>query len=577
MVVTADASVARSPAISDPNTADSKTSESREESHLAIWRTFANQMGWRSLVLFVCGFSLVGQLGTTLTGGALRQLLWKSRHLNAETIQLYNAVAALPGSMMPALSLFMQAFPIFRRSRGPYVVVFSAIGLVGTLTIGAGGNVLSGAAITLCLFFINLQFSVVGVCVGSRQMERINQFPEMGPMVVVFVISISQIALFFGNVVAGILTHFECSPTLSFLLASLPLASSIIIGASNFFEEEEHTMEQVRCFRKAQLTTNWVLTFLSTLIFALGLPFAFFNVFAPDVAFYFGICVILSILGVFGALLRPLLAKFFMWLILIGSVVLVNSGAAQVYFLTDSAEVYPAGPHWSNFMFATILPILGNVSTVAGMIFYSRFMTTWTFRGVFAGCFLLLFVLSQLDTLLYSRENLSFGIPDAVLVVGFDVLSHPTMDFIMQAVILLVSKLCVPGLEMPTIALMSGTFQLACSVSLVFGSKFYAAFGVGPDGTDDTASFKNYWLVTLLGSLGSIWAVVWTYFFIPKGKQTEELEGPQQMDGTVTKLDEHTDCDKSSMTAGSLWNRCIGPLSKDSVSASAGIVTEGSV
>lgn len=126
----------------------------------------------------------------------------------------------------------------------------------------------------------------------------------------------------------------------------------------------------------------------------------------------------------------------------------------------------------------------------------------------------------------------------------------------------MVSKMCVRGLETPTLALMSGTFQLMGSVSFGFGAKLYEAFGVEPSGTiGDAKKFEYYWLVQFIGSFGAILGAVLTLFFLPKGKQNEDLE------------DSSADC---SMTEGSVWESCVASKAA-TVSKSACVVDVTSV
>merc|ERR1739838_213608 len=86
----------------------------------------------------------------------------------------------------------------------------------------------------------------------------------------------------------------------------------------------------------------------------------------------------------------------------------------------------------------------------------------------------------------------------------------------------------------PTFALMLGTFCLMMSVSMGFGSKLYELFGVEPNGTaSDAAAFTYYWIVYVIGTLSLPFGIAMTMLFIPKGRQTDEIE--EHKPDTMTK------------------------------------------
>ncbi|CAE7880431.1 unnamed protein product, partial [Symbiodinium sp. KB8] len=78
------------------------------------------------------------------------------------------------------------------------------------------------------------------------------------------------------------------------------------------------------------------------------------------------------VLGAFLLLLSPVIAKFAAFTLIQTSLHLSVSGPA-FYFLTDSPEQYPEGPHFSKVFYNTCLGSVGSLATLLGLYTYNRY------------------------------------------------------------------------------------------------------------------------------------------------------------------------------------------------------------
>merc|ERR1712176_87829 len=122
----------------------------------------------------------------------------------------------------------------------------------------------------------------------------------------------------------------------------------------------------------------------------------------------------------FSITLNPLIAKvnaFF----LIQTSLAVSTGGATFYFFTDTPEQYPEGPHFSLEFFISVLGLISSACSLLGISMYSRYMQGWTYRRLLWLTNSCAFGLSIFDVVVFTRLNISLGIPDKAFVLGTSV------------------------------------------------------------------------------------------------------------------------------------------------------------
>merc|ERR1712032_1749787 len=131
-------------------------------------------------------------------------------------------------------------------------------------------------------------------------------------------------------------------------------------------------------------------------------------------------CVVAVAVGVlmlvsFSLVLSPIIAKFNAFS-LIQTALSLSYAGASFYFYTDTAEMYPEGPHFSDFFYNTVLGLVGIVFSLFGIFSYQRYMSNWNYRHILIATNIVLSAFSAIDILMYARLNKRIGVPDHVLV-----------------------------------------------------------------------------------------------------------------------------------------------------------------
>eukprot|EP00662_Eupelagonemidae_sp_cell21_P021542 gene21542-32388_t len=90
----------------------------------------------------------------------------------------------------------------------------------------------------------------------------------------------------------------------------------------------------------------------------------------------------------------------------------INTAGANLYFFTDDASQFPAGPHFSVVFYTATLGVLGAVFGFAGILAYNQWMSEWNYRSVIVVGNIIQAVVSLLSCAVYLRWNLAWGIPD---------------------------------------------------------------------------------------------------------------------------------------------------------------------
>merc|ERR1719409_962534 len=129
------------------------------------------------------------------------------------------------------------------------------------------------------------------------------------------------------------------------------------------------------------------------------------------------------------------------------------------------------------------------------MVLYTKYMRDWNYRSLLIMSNLLISVLSLTDLVIFSRRNLSVGIPDTWFVLGSSASASLVQNWQAMPTIVIMSQLCPKGMEATMYALLAGCHNLGGAISSYFGAYVLHLLKVDPQGAQgETQQFENLWL-----------------------------------------------------------------------------------
>jgi BT1 family len=148
-----------------------------------------------------------------------------------------------------------------------------------------------------------------------------------------------------------------------------------------------------------------------------------------------------------------------------------------------------------------------------------------------------------LSSVLYSRVNKQWGVPDDVLAIVIQI-PHAIINYwVLMPGVMLMSQLCPQGMEASVYALMYGAQSVAESVSHSLGAFLLERLEITPNGTNSDASkFDNLWLASIICALAPLLSILIIRRCVPDALQTDTI-----LSGYPT-----------SATAGSPWEKYRG-------------------
>eukprot|EP00927_Polykrikos_kofoidii_P022024 TRINITY_DN20676_c0_g1_i1.p1 TRINITY_DN20676_c0_g1~~TRINITY_DN20676_c0_g1_i1.p1 ORF type:complete len:557 (-),score=73.64 TRINITY_DN20676_c0_g1_i1:105-1775(-) len=478
--------------------------------------------------------------------------LLKLHSIPATQMQIYTGVCMLPFAMKPAIGLISDILPISAFNKAPYMLLTSAFGFLGLLTVG-----LMPAAsfpvqiVVMLLFFFVLQVSTCDLLTEAKYAEMIKLRPSDGPAILAFV----WFGNSFANLVAALLSgiviqHFgPQAPCFFGAWPSLVVVVPLLLG---YLPEERVTEEQLRKVRK-RFYAQKEICFLCLLMLVCALSNMVCGIRSedPHVNAAVGIIGGLAIIGSCWVLLTPTIAKFFTFSIVQSSMALNISGAV-FFFYTDSPEAYPNGPHFSPIFYTTVMRTVGALCSLVGIWTYTRFMKSWTYRSLLVSTNIFFSGLCMLDVALFRRANLSWGIPDKHFVLGGSALQSVAHMWMWMPQVIIYSHLCPAGMEATMYALLAGAANLGMSISSSNGALLLHMLGSKPrGGPGDAGQFEYLWLASFISSILPLVSVTSAFWLVPTARQDEGLSDVDVAAGDAM--------------AGSLWRRYTRPAEEATV------------
>lgn len=540
-----------------------------KERALNFYRAF----GWRFILIAVAidhilqGFVFGGGSGGLI--GAPIPFILRDFRLTAARIQVLRTIAVCPWALKPFLGIVSDTLYIGGYRKLPYMIATTLLAIVACGVIGLGFTT-SPVTLTVSLFFVFLQIALSDLLIEAKYAEhggRDSSLPRDVALFTLFGGGVCQLAsvVFVGALipilVAGGSLHYFYLMAIPFFLCYLyPVAR-------NWMRDDEYHITTEGTDRRQYLSatnrpenrvkrlTNLLGRYLwydSTLnarqvpvlglhkekivanrpVFALALLIGLLSLFngllglfeiEPLVLMLSAIGTALAMIGLFFLCLDERVARILTYIIL-QSMFSIDFGTAVFFFYTDDATQFPQGPHFSVYFYVTVMGIIGVVFMIVGIVSYALLMHEWRYRKVFFVTNALYVVMSVTNVLFFSRVNRRLGIPDAVFVLGSEVLQVVTAQWSQMPLSAMMLQLCPAELESTMYALLAGSSNLGMGLAAYQGAYVMEALGIRPTGApNESAQFDKLWIVALVDTAVHVVPLFFIPFLIPDAGQTDKL------------------------------------------------------
>ncbi|MEL7035980.1 MAG: folate/biopterin family MFS transporter [Cyanobacteria bacterium J06592_8] len=407
------------------------------------------------LVYFVQGILGLAQLAVSF-------FLKDDLGMSPAQVSAMLGIVVLPWIIKPVFGFISDGFPLLGYHRRPYLIFAGFLGIIAW--IGMGTVVESPWTATLAITLSSLSVAISDVIVDSLVVERARQesLGDVGSL---------QSLCWGTRAVGGLITAYLSG----FLLEILTIKTIFLITASFPF---------LICIAAGLIREKYVSD-------------------APD----------LDKLKQQFSQLRQTLRQKSIWLpmafIFIWQAT-PTADSAFFYFTTNELGFQPE--------FLGRVRLVTSIASLLGVFLFQRFLKTVPFRKIFIGSTILSSVLGMTTLLLVTHANRAIGIDDHWFSLGESLILTVMGQITFMPVLVLVTRLCPPGIEATVFASLISVNNLAGLLSHEFGALLTHLLGV------TEYQFDNLWLlivVTNISTLLPLFFINW----LPKGDvQTQSQE-----------------------------------------------------
>lgn len=468
--------------------------------------------------------------------------IYKLYHVPATQVQIYDGIRNLPWALKPITGLVSDLCPIAGYNKAPYMAMVSVLGSAAFACVGVVPTSSLPIVAVVAMFFIQaMQLSTNDLLTEAKYAEKIRQVPSIGPGILTFVWIGMNVGGLIGTLFAGgVVEHHPKLPYVISACASVMILAPLMMG---FMKETPMTDEELVEHRR-RFAKEGEACFLSVMMFLSVATLTVCGLITgdPTVNAYAAIGVMCVMLAAVSLVLTPVIAKFTVFSMLQPALTLSTSGAG-FYFFVDSPIEYPEGPHFTPFFYTSVVGTVGQVVSILGVMCYQRYLSTWRYRPLFIVANVVFTVVALLDVIVYTRANLSLGIPDHIFVLGTSVVQQLIFQWQWMPQVVLLSYLCPPGMEATMYALLAGCHNLGVAMSSTVGSFLLKSLDCEPNGSpNESAQFKNLWIASAISTVLPLITILLLINLVPDGRQGESL----------------IEDSERTATEGSLWRRWRG-------------------
>lgn len=486
----------------------------------------------------------------------LTSLDWvlKSFHVHGPQIQVLRMIALMPWVLKPVLGITSDLFPIGGYSKAPYIIGATAIGLASYTLVGFHGHGLSLSITVLAFIGMSVQIAMCDLLTEAATAERLRQRPDMGPSVIAFVHGGMKLGEVLATATVGT-TLSVLGPRGPCFVCILPSAIMLIPAVGNFLGEYRRDASTSAKRRATILRTQPEVLLLVGVVglgsFAISAAASLTSL-GSGTRFELAGVTMLLILGSFVLLLNPVIGNLNAFLFLqCLSTISVDGGS--FYFFTDDECSFPIGPHFTVWFYTTGLGLTASLCGLLGVSIYNQYLSCLRFRSVLLISNVLWCLVSVITASVYTRRNVTYGIPDRLFMLTGTVFQNIFERWIFLPGAMLLAQVCPRGMEATMLSLLVGCQNLARALSSLFGSFLLSYLGVDPDGTArDKTQFRNLWLAAVCQALLPLLTLLLVPHLVPDAAQTDRImDAPSA--ASNGEEPEEASCDFETATRSSPW------------------------
>ena len=509
-----------------------------------------NTAAWLRMLNSVFGYKLLWMLFCSqhvLKGFVMAyantsaDFLFRTYELQGPQLQVYKAIMGLPWALKPIIGVVSDTLPIMGYKKAPYIMMVSVLAIAGFGYVALSPEKAPLEAIICGLICGTLQSSVVDLLTEAKYSEKMRLHTEHGPDLVTYVWSGVTLGGLMATSTVGLLLQYGGGPKTVYLICAIAAGIIFIPTSLGYLEEDKMSVREATAHTAKMIRRQPEIIFLAVLmalsVMSLGVAGVMFE--SITINFVLAISLGFIVISSFSVLLRPLISTMTIFAFLQTSCSLSIEGAT-FYFFTNNPSQFPAGPHFSPFFYTTVMGLVGGLCGLVGLWSYNAFMKNWTYQSIYFLANIAVTVFNLLGLVLYTRTNVSLGIPDKVFVLCGSVMQSLVLTWMWIPGVVMLAHLCPKGLEASMYALLAGCHNIGSSVAQYSGAFMLNELGITPKGAvGEGKKFDDLWIAVLISALLPLLSLTLLPFCIPAKIQTEPI------------LTEHP----HSATVGSPWER----------------------
>lgn len=459
----------------------------------------SNELHWRFVLGVVIVYGINQGLGMGLSRLSIQYYMKDEQKLQPSEAQFYSGIIQIPWMVKPFWGLLTDTVPILGYRRRPYFIFAGILGATSMIILSLDKNLHLVLALVL-LMATSTAVAVADVTIDACVTENSISHPTIAGDMQSLCGVCSSIGQLIGFASSGFLVHFIGSKGV-FGVLSIPIGLVILVGIMI-------RDPFIRNFSYKQVNGKFL-----------------------DAGRALWMALKCSVVW------RPCL---YMYLSLALS---LHLHEGMFYWYTDAKT----GPSFSQEMVGSISAV-GAIGSLLGVLLYQNAFRNYPFRHVLFWAQLLYGLSGMLDLILVMRINLSFGLPDYVVVVIDAAVSHMISRLKWMPLLVLSSKLCPLGIEGTFFALLMSIDHVGMLSASWAGGLLLHTLNV------TRTTFDNLWLAILIRSLFRLLPLA-ILFLIPNSdpnaailpsemlrkKRSElTLDNDMEITSLVNKIDHNT-------------------------------------
>jgi len=460
--------------------------------------------------------------------GAPMEFLFKEYRVHGGRMQVYMAVAVSPWALKPVIGLLSDTCPIFGYQKMPYIVISLVAGLIAVLVLGLYGANLELSELICCLFVAFFAVSSVDLLVKAAQSSKVKKAVHLSHDFFLFTWLGIVVGMIASALLVGPLLHYW-SPRHCYLVALPFLGLSLWPALANYLGEqplplEDRTQLMAANFRKHPemfiLALCMALVLIGIVIATLTLSKEKDVEFPQFMMSFVGACIILASLAIF--IRWEITGPCIFWFILQAC---PRVDGALFFFYTDGPDVFPGGPFFSPWLYATGMNLACFCGTLCAYLTGDFLFKEWRYPSIILLTVPLRVVARlMLIPVLWRWTIPSYADSEASFILALEFLHGMCFAWSWIPRQVMTAHATPTGYEATMLSLMSGTFNMASMISSYCGCWILSNFSVCVDGsTDDAKSLARIWKPYTVSSVSPLLALVLLPILIPNKYQTEVL------------------------------------------------------